>query len=85
MKTLAMSYELQTQYSPDEALTQAARSICGSDLGDCIIGDIPLFQEEGLDKLSPTKKGLLITKYQAFTSPHAAEIVGWLKGEYSNT
>lgn len=83
MKTLTMSYDLQERYSPDKAFIEAAKSVCGPKMGNGIIEDISLFQDKGLNELSQAEKETLINKYQAFTSPYAAEIVGWLKGEYS--
>jgi len=83
MKTLAMSYESGVGYSPDSAFMDAAGSICGPDLGNCIIEDISLFQDRGLGALSAAERETLIGRYGSFTSPYAAEIVRWLKGEYA--
>ena len=84
MKTLTMSYESQAQYSPDAAFIEAARSICGPDVGNSIIEDISSFQNRGLNALSRTEKETLINRYQAYDTHHAAEIVDWLKGDFYN-
>lgn len=83
MKTLAMSYADRESYHPESAFVASARSVCGSALGSCIIEDIALFQDKGLDGLSANEKETLLEKYRAFPSPYAAEIIGWLNGDYS--
>ncbi len=83
LKTLGMSYELKEAYSPESAFVKSTRAICGSDLGSCIIEDISLFQDRGLNEMSKEEKDVLLKKYQAFQSPYASEIVSWLKGDFS--
>ncbi|NJK41606.1 MAG: hyaluronidase [Acaryochloridaceae cyanobacterium SU_2_1] len=82
LQTLALSYQQQGDYQPSEALQAAAQSLCGPDLAQRLIEDIPLFQDQGLNQLSSATKAELIQQYQAFSSPYAQEVCHWLQGEY---
>ena len=82
LKTLNWSYQRKENYSPDVASNQAAQSLCGSELADCLREDLALFQDKGLDEIGPELKAELVAKYERFRTPHGQEIVAWLNNEY---
>jgi hyaluronoglucosaminidase len=58
-------------------------SLCGAALGKAIIGDLNLFQNQGLSRLDVSMRVELIDKYRHFEpDPYALEIGAWLRGEY---
>ena len=83
MATLSASYREKDRYSAETAFIDAAQSLCGHELGRCIIEDVALFQDQGLNGIGDKAKQALIRRYEKFQSPYAAEIIGWLKGEYT--
>jgi len=83
MKTLSMSYHQKAEYSSDAAFNDAVHSLCGRKLGKCIVEDISLFQDRGLNGIEEEEKQALIRRYQDYPSPYAAEIVDWLLGRYT--
>ncbi|MCP2730130.1 beta-N-acetylglucosaminidase domain-containing protein [Limnofasciculus baicalensis] len=82
LMTLTMSYQRQNYYSPSDAFVEAVERLCSPELADALVEDISLFQDRGLEQLSPNIRQSLIKKYEAFDSPYSLEIVGWLKEEY---
>ncbi|WP_299413065.1 beta-N-acetylglucosaminidase domain-containing protein [Acaryochloris sp. IP29b_bin.148] len=82
LKTLHLSYQQQAQYCPQQALREAAKSLCSQDLADMLMNDLSLFQDQGLEQLSPEHKGELITKYQLMATEYSQEIIRWLQGDY---
>jgi hyaluronoglucosaminidase len=82
IKTLSTLYQQKECYSAPEALVDAAKKLCGDELADSILGDISIFQDEGLDGIDHRLKEDLIRKYEIFHSPYSREIVSWLKDEY---
>jgi hypothetical protein len=65
-------------------LVTLASSICGSGFADELISALPLIQNAGLAGLDAPTRAMLIETFGQY-EPHdgAAEIIGWLKGEYS--
>jgi hyaluronoglucosaminidase len=82
LMTLDLSYQQKERYVPTTAFMEAAQSLCGEALATCLQEDLPHFQDEGLEQLSPATKTKLIQKYATFATPYAQEVVDWLKGEY---
>lgn len=82
LMTLTMSYQRMEDYCPVNGFVEAVEALCPPDLAHVLIEDVPLFQDVGLDQLSPDIKQDLIKKYNTFDNPYAQEVVQWLKGEY---
>ena len=82
LQTLHLSYQQQEQYSPQQALQEAAISRCGQPLATMLLEDLSLFQDQGLQQLSADTKVALIAKYQSIDSHYCQEIIGWLQGDY---
>ena len=83
MRTLRDNYALMGAYSPEKAFVEAVRTLCGNELGECLIEDCDWFQDVGLEKMSPEEKVASAEKYRSFQSPYAKEVVDWLEGKYA--
>ena len=79
--TLAESYAAGTAYDPDRAFRSAAVEVMGVELAAMVEADLPLLQDEGLDRLG-TQREVLRARYAALAHPGAREIVEWLDGGY---
>jgi hyaluronoglucosaminidase len=83
LATLPMSYAHGDQYDPAQAWRTAAGRICGDELADCIEADLPLFQDVGLERLSPEQRTQLDARYRPHaTRATAREIIDWINGAY---
>jgi hypothetical protein len=82
LMTLNLSYQQQDRYHPESALMEAVQTLCDRELAGLLLQDIPLFQDQGLDRISADCKQALIQKYQVLRSPYSQEIVRWLNEEY---
>ncbi|MBW4618937.1 MAG: beta-N-acetylglucosaminidase domain-containing protein [Cyanosarcina radialis HA8281-LM2] len=82
LMTLNLSYQQGDRYSPTAAFIEAVKTLCPEALANCLLEDLPLFQDEGLDRINSESKAQLIDKYTAFNNPYSQEIIGWLQGEY---
>lgn len=82
LKTLALSYQEREGYCARDALSRAAEDLCGGELAACLLEDLALFQDQGLDGIGPELKARLLAKYDRFGAPCSREIVAWLRGEY---
>jgi hyaluronoglucosaminidase len=54
----------------------------GDELAECLLRDVPDFQDRGLLQMSAADKRQLRACYTAIDHPAAAEVVAWLDGEY---
>ena len=79
--SLSASYNLGRAYDPQAAFQTACRKLCGTHLAEAIIADLPHFQDQGLDVITPSASRELIAKYKGFDNPYAREIVAWLRLE----
>lgn len=82
LQTLQLSYQQPEHYHSQQALVEAATSLCGQPLAQMLLDDLSLFQDQGLQQLSLDTKAALIAKYQSFDSHYGQEIIGWLQGDY---
>ncbi len=82
LMTLNLSYQQKDQYSPTEAFEAAVRTLGGNEFAECLLEDLSLFQDQGLDQIGPEVKTQLLQKYQPFQTPYSQEIMDWLNGEY---
>jgi hyaluronoglucosaminidase len=64
---------------------EAACAELGEEFAKTLEGDLVLFNDQGLEKISEEEKKSLAQKYSQFHHPAAHEIVRWLKGEYEVT
>lgn len=80
--TLAESYRLGESYDYGAAFDRAADEVLGPALARRVRGDLLLLQDRGLDRLAARRAALRDT-YAAFDHPAAAEIIGWLDGQWT--
>jgi hyaluronoglucosaminidase len=80
--TLAESYRLGEAYQYVEAFDRAADAVLGADLAQAVRRHLPIFQDDGRDRLSEDTVAKLRARYAASDHPGAREIVGWLDGAY---
>ncbi|MFO7857629.1 MAG: beta-N-acetylglucosaminidase domain-containing protein [Ectothiorhodospiraceae bacterium] len=78
--TLPRVYQDADSYRYTRAQTEAARSVLGPELGDCVYADLPLLTDRGRDRLSDAERARLEDRYAAFSHPAAREIRDWLAG-----
>lgn len=65
-------------------LDQACKALCPPELASALQQDAGLFQQQGLEAMSPQVKTRLIDKYTRLQPhPMAAEVVLWLQGVYA--
>lgn len=84
LATLPMSYAHGDEYDPIDAWRIAARRVCGGELAALIEEDLALFQDIGLDHLTPEQRARLDARYRPHVAhPVAREIVDWLNGAYA--
>jgi hyaluronoglucosaminidase len=82
LATLSLSYQQKDRYDPEAALAEVVQNLGDQNLANLLLQDISLFQDQGLDQISPEVKQALIEKYQVLRSPYSQEIVRWLNEEY---
>jgi|SRR5690554_1114073 len=81
--TLPRAYRENQNYNPDQAFIDSCYQLCEAPLARCLIEDIGLLQNNGLDKLDPEQRKTLRGKYAVFdNNPYAREIIDWLNDEY---
>ena len=81
-ETLVMNYAQKEGYRATQAFSDAAREILGPELAAKVTADLPVFQDAGLDGISPNQKDALLSDYRRFDHPAAREIANWLQGQY---
>lgn len=83
LASLPHAYRGPEHYHPEQSLQQICVQLCGAELAELILQDIPLLQDKGLKNLSDAEKQLLIKRYTPFShNPCSQEILGWLNGDY---
>lgn len=68
--------------SPQHAFEKSAHELCSPELASFIIANRQAFLEEGLDKLTDTRKESLRQELGKDNTHMAREISGWLRGDY---
>jgi hyaluronoglucosaminidase len=66
----------------ENPLYSAACALGGEVFATYLVEDIAAFQDEGLERLSVTRKNELIDRYTPFQTAHSQELVDWLQGKY---
>jgi len=80
--TLRESYLLGEDYSAIGAFRRAAAAVGGAEFARRLEADLPIFQDDGLERISAPRKAELIRSYGGFGTPPAREIVDWLSQRY---
>lgn len=83
--TLPMAYQRGDEYCYGGAFLEAAEVVCGKELAQMLLANLPLFNDSGLDRMSDETKARLMQKWMAFDHPVAREICDWLGGGYAIT
>jgi hypothetical protein len=84
LRTLADSYAEGADYDPEASFAAACRGVGDPALGEMLIEDRALFQETGLERLTPEQRRTLSRRYAGFAgNPYADEVLGWLAGDYA--
>lgn len=84
LASLPRAYRERQDYNPQVALTEICTALCGVELAENLLRDIPLLQDKGLDKLSAEEQQDLSEVYSRFSgNPFADELLDWLKGGYA--
>lgn len=67
-----------------ELLEATCHSVCPPGLAECLIEDCALFQDQGLNRMTPAQKTQLQQRYAVFAGqPCADEVLAWLRGHYA--
>lgn len=83
LASLPRAYREQNNYNPEKAFTEIASELCGEQLAETLLQDLPLLQDKGLAKMSAGEKAELLKHYSALPqNPFCAEIIDWLNGGY---
>ena len=82
LNSLAVLYRDKGRYNQVKALTDSFNGIGNKSLAKCLVGDVTVFQDRGLEHLSDADKQGLAEKYTVFDHPVAIEICEWLAGDY---
>lgn len=83
LASLSHAYKEQNNYHAERALNEICSQLCGEELAEALLKDIPLLQDKGLNKLSTEEKNELLYRYTSFAkNPFCDEILAWLNGEY---
>jgi hypothetical protein len=85
MLSLLEAYEKGEAYQYGAALEAAAKTVLGVELAQCLVNDLLVLNDSGLDRLSESAAAKLRTRYAGFDHPGAREIVDWLDGGYRIT
>ena len=83
--TLAALYRDPDAYHPPSVFASSARQLCGQGIAQALVEDLEGFQDCGLDGLTDVEKTELRSRYTALGGPYAAEVVGWLDGNFAPT
>ena len=81
--TLGNSYHAKTGYDPQKTLINAVETLCGTELGNRILENLPVLQDQGLDSIGEDQKWAMTQEYSRIQSPFAKEIIEWLQGRYA--
>ncbi len=83
LHSLPRLYSEKEHYCPEAALDMALAQLHNPQLARNLCEDIPLFCDQGLSCLDAATKQRLLNRYAAFNVDCSAEIVGWLRGDYT--
>ncbi len=83
LASLPHAYLERENYNDKKAFVEVTTELCGKDLAQTLLQDLPLLQDKGLAKMSDEEKTDLLKRYSAFPqNPFCAEIIDWLNGGY---
>ncbi|RYY01862.1 MAG: hyaluronidase [Gammaproteobacteria bacterium] len=83
LASLPKAYREKDNYNPEKALTEIIAELCGEELAENLLQDLPLLQDKGLKQLSEDEKAELLNRYSAFPqNPFCEEVIDWLNGGY---
>jgi hypothetical protein len=83
LRTLALSYAQGASYDGARAFARSCQTECPDDLASVIQEDLETLHDDGLTKIDENTKSALVKKYERWPdSPHASEIIAWLRGDY---
>ena len=83
--TLPRAYAQADAYCYTRAHYEAACSVLGAELAECVYTDLPLLTDRGRDRLQDSERADLEQRYAAFAHPAAREIRDWLAGGPGDT
>ncbi len=83
LHSLPRLYLEKDNYCPEAALESALAQLDRTELARNLREDIPLFCDQGLSCLDAAAKQRLLNRYAPFNVDFCAEIVGWLRGDYT--
>ena len=78
--SLAEMYE--EDYDPDQVRSEAIEAYAGVNTAPLLKRDWQVFQQKGLDHITPARRQGLLEEYRAINEPAALEVAAWLAGEY---
>jgi hypothetical protein len=83
--SLPKAYREGANYNAAIATAMSCQQICGKELVPCLLEDISLLQDLGLQGMTEAQKRTLFNRYQALAAdaPWANEICEWLSGGYA--
>jgi len=83
LASLPKAYREKDNYNPEKALTEIIVELCGEELAENLLQDLPLLQDRALKQLSEDEKAELLNRYSAFPqNPFCEEVIDWLNGGY---
>jgi hypothetical protein len=83
LASLPRAYRERENYNPEKVFMEIATELCGEQLAEVLLQDIPLLQDKGLGKISEEEKAELLKRYSAFPeNAFCTEIIDWLNGGY---
>ncbi|MET0356529.1 MAG: beta-N-acetylglucosaminidase domain-containing protein [Cellvibrio sp.] len=83
LASLPRAYHEQDNYNPEKVFLEITTELCGEQLAQSLLQDLPLLQDQGLGKISDGEKAELLKRYSAFPeNSFCAEIIDWLNGGY---
>jgi len=84
LASLPHAYREQANYHPEKVFAEITTELCGEDLAEALIKDLPLLQDKGLGKITAEEKADLLKRYVEFPkNPFSKEVIDWLNGEYT--
>lgn len=84
LASLPHAYHEKNHYNPEKVFVEVATALCGNELAQALLRDLPLLQDKGLAKMSEEEKMELLQRYSVFpANPFCAEIIDWLNGGYT--
>ncbi|MDT8398442.1 MAG: beta-N-acetylglucosaminidase domain-containing protein [Pseudomonadales bacterium] len=73
----------QAHYDAEAVLRSACYTLCGRKLGQSLLDDLEVFQDQGLERLDAEARLALKEKYRSFgDNPYVREIMAWLDNYY---